>query len=329
MIEKKIQVVLPKDEKVRLDIYLIKELDTVFSRTALKDGLVCLELNNQKAKLSTRVKDGDKIFFSWKNPIPTRIEPENIPLKTIYEDTNLMVINKAQGMVVHPAHGNWTGTLVSALLFHWGKEAIEKKDSLLSFGEDEKRPGIVHRLDKDTSGLIITAKNQETETYLKKQFKKRSVLKQYIAICKGHPPFESGKIINHIVRDPKNPQKFIATEDKSLGKFAYTKYTCIALYGQYSLMKVQIKTGRTHQVRVHMKYINCPILGDPIYGIRDTRFKTATLMLHAQKLGIRFPAEKEMRFFKAPTPIRFKKVMHTLHQEFERSSMWQKKASIK
>jgi len=325
MIDIESKVSLAEGERLRLDLYLITQLDTSFSRSRLKEGLVLLTCNNKNAKLSSRVKNGDRIHFQWKNPIPSTIKPEEIDLHIVYEDGNLMVLNKVQGMVVHPAHGNWSGTLVNALLFHWGREAIQKEASLLDWPEAQKRPGIVHRLDKDTSGLIITAKNAKTEAYLKKQFKKHAVIKQYIAITKGHPPFEKGTIKTQIMRDPNNPQKYIASTDESQGKFAHTDYICIALYGPYALMKIRIKTGRTHQIRVHMKYINCPILGDPLYGVRDSRFKTATLMLHASKLGIRLPEQKQRSLFKAATPIRFKKVLQVFHKEYERNSMWMKK----
>ena len=301
----------------RLDVYVSQNTEN-FSRSRLKNGVEKILVNDKNAKLSAKVFNGDKIFIQWEDPIPQDITPENIPLEILYEDENVTVVNKKQGMVTHPACGNWTGTLVHALLYHWGNLTSEKNDYENPSGKH--RRGIVHRLDKDTSGIIICAKNYEAEEWLQNQFKERRVKKEYIAIVKGIPKEKSGSVKINMIRDSKNRKKFTTTEDTTKGKFSHTVYRCIASYGNYSLMKLKLKTGRTHQIRVHMKYLGCPILGDPIYGSKDALFDSATLMLHSKDLGIRLPQSDEFTFFTSDTPVRFKKVLHKLHKMYQKNS---------
>ena len=301
----------------RLDVYVSQNTEN-FSRSRLKNGVEKILVNDKNAKLSAKVFNGDKIFIQWEDPIPQDITPENIPLEILYEDENVTVVNKKQGMVTHPACGNWTGTLVHALLYHWGNLTSEKNDYENPSGKH--RRGIVHRLDKDTSGIIICAKNYEAEEWLQNQFKERRVKKEYIAIVKGIPKEKSGSVKINMIRDSKNRKKFTTTEDTTKGKFSHTVYRCIATYGNYSVMKLKLKTGRTHQIRVHMKYLGCPILGDPIYGSKDALFDSATLMLHSKDLGIRLPQSDEFTFFTSDTPVRFKKVLHKLHKLYQKNS---------
>lgn len=296
----------------RLDTYVSKNLEK-FSRSRLKNGVEKILLNDKIAKLSAKVNNGDKIYIQWQDPIPEALIPENIPLEILYEDENVTVVNKKQGMVTHPACGNWSGTLVHALLYHWGIT-----ESKLDEKAGNHRRGIVHRLDKDTSGIIICAKNFNSEEWLQNQFKDRRVKKEYIAIVKGIPKEKSGSVKINMIRDSKNRKKFTTTDDSSKGKFSHTVYRCIATYGNYSLMKLKLKTGRTHQIRVHMKYLGCPILGDPIYGTKDSLFDSATLMLHSKTLGIRLPQNSEFTTFDSTVPIRFKKVMHKLHKMYQK-----------
>ena len=296
----------------RLDTYVSKNLES-FSRSRLKNGVEKILLNDKIAKLSAKVNNGDKIYIQWQDPIPEALIPENIPLEILYEDENVTVVNKKQGMVTHPACGNWSGTLVHALLYHWGMT-----ESKLDEKAGNHRRGIVHRLDKDTSGIIICAKNFNSEEWLQNQFKDRRVKKEYIAIVKGVPKEKSGSVKINMIRDSKNRKKFTTTDDSSKGKFSHTVYRCIATYGNYSLMKLKLKTGRTHQIRVHMKYLGCPILGDPIYGTKDTLFDSATLMLHSKTLGIRLPQNEDFTTFDSTVPIRFKKVMHKLHKMYQK-----------
>ena len=274
---------------IRLDKF-IASLPNGINRSKLKSGVTEILINGKKVKLSAKVQASDQIDIQWEDNIPDDIEPENLPLDIIYEDENVTVVNKKQGMVTHPACGNWNGTLVNALLYHWGRKAVSQlKEGSASEILERRRPGIVHRLDNETSGIIITAKNRDSEEFLQKQFKQKSLQKEYILICTGRPPKRTGDIRTQIIRDPKNRHRFKAVDDTQQGKIARTIYHCIACYGNYSLMRVRIKTGRTHQIRVHMKYLGCPILGDSIYNKPDKNFPNATLMLHSVQLKIRLP----------------------------------------
>ena len=220
----------------------------------------------------------------------------------VYPETwaNFTAINKAQGMVTHPACGNWTGTLVNALLYHWGRQSVEQlKEGSAAEILERRRPGIVHRLDKETSGIIITAKNRDAEEFLQKQFKDKSLQKEYICICCGKPKQRTGDIRTQIIRDPKNRHRFKAVTDTDDGKFARTLYHCIASYGNYSLIRVRLKTGRTHQIRVHMSSIHHPVLGDVIYGHRNMP-SAPRLMLHSYRLTFTHPATGERMTFEAP-----------------------------
>ena len=300
----------------RLDVYVSSAVKDM-NRSKLKTTAQELLLNGKNAKLSAKIKAGDLIEIYWEDNIPENIEPENIPLNIIYEDENVTVVNKKQGMVTHPASGNWNGTLVNALLFHWGRSSVKQlKEGSQNEILKKHRPGIVHRLDKDTSGIIITAKNRETEEYLSRQFKERLLQKEYICIVQGRPPASSGDIKTQIIRDPKNRQKFKANPDTTEGKFARTIYHCLCSYGSYSLIRVRIKTGRTHQIRVHMRYIGCPILGDKLYGKPDLLFPEATLMLHSRQLIVKLPGKEKYHRFKAAFPYRFREVVKVLRKKY-------------
>ncbi|MCR4579684.1 MAG: RluA family pseudouridine synthase [Treponema sp.] len=303
----------------RLDKY-IASLPNGMNRSKLKSGVTEILVNGKKVKISQKVKALDQIDIQWEDNIPDDIIPENIPLEILYEDDNVTVVNKAQGMVTHPACGNWTGTLVNALLYHWGRESLKAvKEGNDSEILQSRRPGIVHRLDKETSGIIITAKNRDSEEYLQKQFKDKSLQKEYILICTGRPKERNGDIRTQIIRDPKNRHRFKAVIDTDEGKFARTIYHCIACYGNYSLMRVRIKTGRTHQIRVHMKYLGCPILGDSIYAKTDSLFKDASLMLHSVQLKIRLPGSNDYTCFRTKTPQRFIEVEKKLKKSFPKT----------
>lgn len=309
-----ITIVVPDDTaQMRVDKFLSGQDEILAAcgcanRSHLQNIITNLVINGNSGKFSSKIKSGDKIDVEWKEQIPQDIQPQDLPLEIVYEDDQVTVVNKAQGMVTHPAAGNWEGTLVNALLFHWGRGAVETSH----------RPGIVHRLDKDTSGLIITAKNIASETWLQEQFQQRRVKKEYIAIVVGRPPAASGNIKTQLIRDPKNRKRFKASTDSTQGKFAHTVYRCIACYGPFSLMRLRLKTGRTHQIRVHMKHIGCPILGDPIYGSRNQVFPDATLMLHSSLLSLRLPESQDFTEFKSPTPQRFRKVMQVLHGKYQK-----------
>src|SRR5574344_1706019 len=320
---------VPKDftNSERLDSY-IASLPNGMNRSKLKSGVTEILVNGKKQKLSYKIKPNDQIDIEWEDNIPDDIEPQNIPLDIIYEDEDVCVINKAQGMVTHPASGNWDNTLVNALLYHWGRESIPQiKEGAVTDIMERRRPGIVHRLDKDTSGLIITAKNRDAEEWLQTQFRDHhNLVKEYICICHGRPQHQHGIIKTQIIRDPHDRKRYkaipipeeIPISERS-GKYAESAYRCIACYGEYSLMRIRIATGRTHQIRVHMKYLNCPILGDSVYAKTDKKFSKSTLMLHAHLLKIKLPNQKVFTTFKAPTPERFLQILKTLHHEYKKT----------
>ena len=225
-------------------------------------------------------------------------------------------------MVTHPAAGNWHGTLVNALLYRWGRSEVPQiKEGRANDILQKRRPGIVHRLDKDTSGLIICAKNRETEEWLCSQFKSRSIQKEYICIVQGRPPASAGDVRTQIIRDMKNRKRFKAVTAVEEGKFARTLYHCIACYGKYSIIRVRIKTGRTHQIRVHMRYLGCPILGDKIYGKPDELFPDSALMLHSRQMIVRLNQNAKYRRFRAAIPQRFYNTLKRLKENYSREVM--------
>ncbi len=289
---------------IRLDRWL-SSLPGAITRSRLKNGLTLLTVNGTPSRLSRPVREGDVIVAEWEDAEAAGIEPEEIALDVIYEDSNVTVVNKTSGMVTHPAAGNWNGTLVNALLWHWGQGARTRAVPGL-------RPGIVHRLDKDTSGVIITARNPETEAYLQGLFKSRRVKKTYLAIVRGKPPQVEGTVETNIARDAKSRKKFAATPLDSRGKRAKTSYKVIASWDRHALVAFALHTGRTHQIRVHCKYLGCPILGDPIYGKKDADFPSASLMLHAWRLTLVLPDGERQTRFEAPVPSRMKAIMEVL-----------------
>ena len=318
----------------RLDKY-VSSLPDGIGRSKLKSGSSKILINGRESKLSGKVKGGDKIDIYWQDNIPDDIEPQDIPLKIIFENDDVCVVNKEQGMVTHPAAGNWSGTLVNALLFHWGRKALSNVKDKGSDGLVERiRPGIVHRLDKDTSGVIITAKNRAAQEWLSLQFSSRRLCKEYIMIVRGCPPKKDGVVDTFIARDPADRKRFKAfpldgqKKRQSFGedaqrrcssdplfngaKRAKTLYHVVSVYGDYALVRARLLTGRTHQIRVHMKFLGCPVLGDAIYSKKDPVFPDASLMLHSRLLKIRLPGQKKFHSFKAAVPPRFKDVIKAL-----------------
>jgi len=288
-------------QNLRLDRYVSENL-RLLSRSQIKARCLKAKVNGKEVKLSRPVKHGDKLELCWDDSPPEDIIPQDIPLEIIYEDERCVVINKAQGLVVHPGAGNRQGTLANALYFR----ILNKGGAKVS---NNVRPGIVHRLDKETSGIIIAAYNEETHAFLSQQFKERKTRKNYVAIVCGTPKEKKGRIETFIARDPKNRKRFAVSAS---GKTALTFYKVIKNWQNYSLLLLRPKTGRTHQIRVHLKYIGCPILGDPIYGHSDKHFPEATLMLHSKSLAITLPGETEPRIFSSPVPERFLAVMKKL-----------------
>lgn len=291
----------------RVDAVCSKQLG--ISRTAFSfDSLICT-VNGKSAKKSQKVNEGDEIKISYEEEILEGLEAENLDLDILYEDDEILVINKAQGMAVHPGAGNFRGTVANALLGLYGED--------FEAGDDDLRPGIVHRLDKDTSGVMVIAKTQNAHQMLSKMFSEHENKKCYLAIVKGEFNLPSGVIDSRIVRDRKNRKKYTTTENITEGRDALTKYTVLSQNNGYALVKVRIFTGRTHQIRVHMTSIGHPILGDPIYGRKDSLYPDATLMLHSYKLGIIHPESGKAETFKAPLPAHFTKALSDLGLSFE------------
>ncbi|MDR0314276.1 MAG: RluA family pseudouridine synthase [Treponema sp.] len=286
---------------LRLDRYAAENLK-LLSRSQIKARKLRARVNSRDVKISRILKPGDRLDFFWEDAEPIDLIPEDIPLDIIYEDDRVALINKAQGMVVHPGAGNRSGTLANALYFR----SLQKGRSLTA----GTRPGIVHRLDKDTSGLIITAWDEEAHLFLAEQFKSRKVIKTYAAIVQGRPIENTGRIEMPIGRNRKN-RKLFAVDLK--GKPSLTFYKVVRSYQNYSLLLLRPKTGRTHQLRVHLKYLGIPVLGDPLYGKMDSRFPIATLMLHAKKLSIALPG-KGRETFRTKFPERFSEFFAFIHK---------------
>lgn len=279
------------DEGKRIDVFLNEEMED-FSRSyvqkLIKDGFVYLG-NGKKLKQSYKLSKKEEICVDIPENEELKIEAENLELNIVYEDSDILIVNKDPYMVVHPAAGHYSNTLVNGLLYHI-------KD--LSGINGVARPGIVHRLDKDTSGLIIVAKNDDSHRELVRMFSEHEIKKTYIAIVKGILKTKTGRIENIIGRNPSD-RKQMAVVDKN-GKKAITNYFVLEEKDDFSFVKVNIETGRTHQIRVHMKYINHPILGDEIYGRKSELAKRQ--MLHAYKLEFKHPIKKTEMILKAKLP---------------------------
>ena len=288
----------------RLDHFLAEELPD-YSRSRLqsfiKDGRVRVDGEPAK-KYGQALVPGQMITVLIPEDHESGLVPENIPLDIIYEDDQSIVINKPAGMVVHPAAGHESGTLVNAVLYHC--------DDLKGFG-GEIRPGVVHRLDRDTSGLIVMAKNEKAHIFLQEQFKDRSINKRYLALVDGAPPTPTGRVEAPIGRDPIHRQQMaILTPDK--GRAAVTEYRTVKSYAKHTLIEAHPLTGRTHQIRVHMAFLKCPIVGDVLYGRRKQSIELNRHFLHAFRLTILLPGHSEPMTFEAPLPAELQDVLNAL-----------------
>ncbi len=284
--------------------FLLQDHSRSFVQHILDDGLVYI--NTQRAKKSTKVQCGDIICVTMPEPQHTDIVPENIPIHIVYEDDDLLVVNKEKGMVVHPAPGNYSGTLVNALLFHCADR--------LSTINGVTRPGILHRIDKDTSGLLLVAKNDYAHNFLAEQIKEHSLDRCYYAVVLGTFKEQQGIINAPIGRNP-NDRKKMAINYKN-GKEAITHYKVLSEFGRYSLIECKLETGRTHQIRVHMASVGHPVLNDPLYfaGENKLNFDFEGQALHAKMLGFVHPKTKEHLIFKSELPIYFKKLLTKLEK---------------
>lgn len=286
--------------KIRIDRYISE--NGILTRNQIKERDLVILLDGKVVKHSAKAINGKTYNLSWEKEVQINIEPEELDLDIVYEDDNTIVINKEQGVVVHPSLGNYHGTLVQGLMYYI-------KNLVDEFDGDTSRPGIVHRLDKDTSGIIITAKNSDSLEFLSQQFRDRTNIKEYIAIVKGQPTKKRDTIKSYLKRDPRDRKRFSSFEDENGGKYAETDYVVLGTNGSYSIVKLTLKTGRTHQIRVHLKSIGHPILGDPIYSRSDSHYRDVSLMLHSYHLGMILPGNYEPSDFYAPIPKRFINVL--------------------
>lgn len=252
-------------------------------------------------KANYKVKLGDVITVTLPEPQPLDVQPENIPLDIIYEDEDVVVVNKARGMVVHPAAGNYSGTLVNALLYHCKN---------LSGINGVIRPGIVHRLDKDTSGIMICAKNDAAHVSLSEQIQSKTAQRTYLAVVRGNVKTDSGVIETQIARDKDDRKKMAVVKDG--GRNAITEYEVAERFGKYTVVKCKLKTGRTHQIRVHMEYLGYPLVGDPKYSPMKTPFSINGQALHSLTLAFNHPRTGERMEFEAPLPEDLHKIVTRL-----------------
>ena len=284
---------------IRLDKYLSEV--TEFSRSyisKLVDGGQVL-VNSLPRKVSFKLDVGDIVSLEVPEAAPAEAQPENIPLDIIYEDDCMLVVNKPQGMVVHPAAGNGAGTLVNALLYHCGS-------SLSGIG-GVARPGILHRIDKDTSGLLLVAKTDKAHISLAAQIKEHSLTRKYNALVHGHFKEPEGTVEGPIGRSPKDRKKMCINYDN--GRDAVTHYKVLKEFEKYTLLELRLETGRTHQIRVHMSSLGHPVACDPVYGVKKEPLTANGQLLHAKTVGFIHPLSGEYMEFSAPLPDYFENIL--------------------
>lgn len=287
---------------VRLDVFVTsreEQLSRSFAQKLIGDGAVTV--NQAAVRANYRLKEGDTVVVTLPPPVELTVQPEPIAIDIYHEDKDVIVVNKPRGMVVHPAEGNYTGTLVNALLYHC-------RD--LSGINGVLRPGIVHRIDKDTSGLLMVAKNDLAHEHLAGQLKEHTVRRGYLALVHGVLASDRGVVDAPIGRDPRDRQKMAVTSRNA--KAAVTHYGVLGRAGNYTLLKLRLETGRTHQIRVHMAYIGHPLVGDTRYGPGKPHFGLEGQFLHAYLLGFIHPRSGEYMEFRAPLPAELTAILNKL-----------------
>lgn len=289
---------------MRLDKFLAENLPGLSRaklQTIISSGAV--EVNGKViTKQAFKLDPGDAVKALIPEEAKQELESQDINLDVLYHDKNVIVLNKAAGLVVHPGAGNFENTLVNALVYHWPEIA--------EVGEPS-RPGIVHRLDKDTSGVMIAARTNEAYKWLVKEFKSRRPKKTYLALVDGRPPTPTGRIETRIGRDEKNRQRMaVVYGDK--GRKAVTEYFTVNEYPEHTLLEVSLLSGRTHQIRVHLAFLGCPVAGDRIYGRKKKTIETDRFFLHAHRLAIILPEDKTEREFVAPLPANLENLLEQL-----------------
>ena len=304
MSDRLVTLIFDEHQAQRLDKFLAAGLPE-FSRSRLQDlireGFVTV--GGSVVQKTGKVLEGETVVqVRIPPPEPSNLSPEAIPLDILFESDDLMVVNKPAGMVVHPSAGHLSGTLVNAALSHApGMEGVG----------GEQRPGVVHRLDKDTSGLILLAKNDLAHRWLQNQFRERKAQKTYLALVDGSPPTPTGRIEAPIGRDPRVRKKMaVVVEGK--GREAVSEYRAVERFSAHTLLEVHPITGRTHQIRLHLAFIGCPVAGDTIYGRRHSTLPLDRHFLHAARLTIRLRGEKEPRTFFAPLPQELEAILEQL-----------------
>lgn len=291
--------IFDQGDSKRLDVYLAQAVEVTRSYAAVLIEQECVKVNGGNASKNTKLKTGDKIDVTIPDPQEYTVEPENIPLDIVYEDDHLLVVNKPKDMVVHPAAGNFSGTLVNAIMYHCG-------DSLSGIN-GVMRPGILHRIDKNTSGLLLVAKNDNAHNFLAEQIKEHTLTREYEAVVYGNLKNDTGTVNAPIARHPvKRKQMAIV----SGGKEAITHYTVLERFGAFTHVKLRLETGRTHQIRVHMASLGHPVAGDDVYGPHKVITKLGGQCLHARKIGFIHPATQEYMEFTSELPQYFTKFLN-------------------
>lgn len=293
----------------RLDVFLSEQADE-FTRSRIKklieDGNVSVG-GRQVKKAGADVKAGEEVCIVIPDAVEGSAKPENIPIDIVYEDEDIAVVNKPQGMSVHVGNGNENGTLVNALLY--------ALDSLSGIG-GVLRPGIVHRIDKDTTGLLVVAKNDKAHVSLASQIAQKTCKRTYYALLEGNVKTDEGRIVTDIGRHPTDRLKMAVLPDGK-GKIAVTDYRVIARFGgEFTLCRFDLQTGRTHQIRVHAKHLGHPVAGDPVYGYKKQKIKADGQLLHAQRLELTHPVTGERKVFTAPLPPAFSEILRKLCKQY-------------
>ena len=294
----------------RLDVFLSEQMEDC-TRSRLKklieDGQVCVH-GKIVTKAGLEMKAGDDVEVCIPDATPYEVKPENIPLDIVYQDKDFAVVNKAQGMTVHVGNGNESGTLVNALLY--------ALDSLSGIG-GVLRPGIVHRIDKDTTGLLVVAKNDKAHVSLASQIAQKTCHRTYFALLEGNVKEDSGRVVTDIGRSPNDRLK-MAVLPNGKGKIAITDFETVVRFGsEYTLCKFILQTGRTHQIRVHAKHLSHPVVGDPLYGYKKQKFNVEGQLLHAWQLELDHPTTGARMTFNAPLPAVFCEILQKLCRQYD------------
>lgn len=287
------------DINKRIDVFLSKNLES-FSRSYIQDLIKKgkATIGGKTIKANYRLREGDIVALAIPKPEPLEILPENIPLDIVYEDDDVILVNKPKGMVVHPAAGHYSGTLVNALLYHC-KDNLSGINGVL-------RPGIVHRIDMDTTGIIIVCKNDNAHQHIAKQLAEHSITRKYVAIVSGNIKEDEGVVDAAIARSKNDRKKMTVDKD---GKRAVTHFKVLERLNNYTYIECVLETGRTHQIRVHMSYLHHPLLGDEVYSNKKENTKLKGQCLHAKVLGFIHPSTNEYMEFEAPLPEYFKEIL--------------------